>query len=95
MTNNNHYMDLPEATTEQTLDTIIRIIEYQEENLELVGNQEWLEGWKTQDNPCKLLSNINKLGLATFINYFQQGSENIGGHLKEVWRFAIAGSADQ
>jgi hypothetical protein len=43
MTDDSHYMDLPEATTEQALDTIIRIIKYQEENLELVGNQEWME----------------------------------------------------
>jgi hypothetical protein len=95
MTDDNHYMDLPEATMEQALDTIIGIIEYQEENLELVGNQEWLEEWNTQDNPRKVLSDINKLGPETIKNYFQQGSENVGGYLKEVWRFAIAGSADK
>jgi hypothetical protein len=95
MTDESIYADLPEATTEQALDMIIGIIEYQEENLELVGNQEWMEEGPSQDNPCKLLSNISILGSATVKNYFQRGSENVGGYLKEVWRFAIAGSADK
>jgi hypothetical protein len=95
MTEDNQYIDLPEANTEQALDMIIGIIKYQEENLELVGNQEWMQEWQTSNNPCKLLSNINKLDPATAKNYFQQGSESVGGYLKEVWRFAIAGSADK
>jgi hypothetical protein len=95
MTDESIYADLPEATTKQALDTIIGIIEYQEENLELVGNQEWMEEWPSQDNPHKLLSNISKLGSATVKDYFQRGSENVGGYLKEVWQFAIAGSADK
>jgi hypothetical protein len=70
MTDDNHYLDLPKATTKQALDTFIGIIKYQEENLGLVGNQEWMEEWQTQNNPHKLLSNINKLGPATAKNYF-------------------------
>jgi hypothetical protein len=34
-------------------------------------------------------------GPATAKNYFQQGSKSVGGYLKEVWRFAIAGSVDK
>jgi hypothetical protein len=68
MTDESIYADLPEATTKQALDTIIGIIEYQEENLELVGNQEWMEEWPSQDNPRKLLSNINKLQSKTIFN---------------------------
>jgi hypothetical protein len=75
MTNNNHYMDIPEATTKQALDTIIGVIKYQEENLELVENQEQMEEWQTQDN-------IKKLGPAMAKNYFQQGSGNVGSYNK-------------
>jgi hypothetical protein len=95
MTEDNQYMDLPEATTKKALDTIIRIIKYQEENFELVGNQEWMEECQTHDNPRKLLSNINKLDPATAKNYFHHGTKSVGGYPKEVWRFVIAGSVDK
>jgi hypothetical protein len=36
-------MDLDNATTEQSLETILDIMENQEEGLALIGKQEWME----------------------------------------------------
>jgi hypothetical protein len=47
-----------------------------------------------QDNPCVLLSDIQEIEEATLLNYFQQGTEKVGENNKEVWRFAISGSAN-
>jgi hypothetical protein len=50
MTNDNYYADLDDATTEQALETILDIMENQEEGLALFGKQEWMESWPKQDN---------------------------------------------
>jgi hypothetical protein len=57
----NNYMDFDNATTEQALESILDILEYQEEGIALVGKQEWMETWKKQDNLCTLLSNIGEI----------------------------------
>jgi hypothetical protein len=60
MTDESIYADLPKATTKQALDTVIRIIKYQEENLALVGNQEWMEvlrGKQDHNHDLHLASN--------------------------------------
>jgi hypothetical protein len=50
MTEDNYYMDLDNATTKQALESILDILENQEEGLALVGKQEWMENWSKQDN---------------------------------------------
>jgi hypothetical protein len=94
MTNNDYYADLDDATTEQALETILDILENQEEGLALLGKQEWMENWPTKDNHCALLCDISNMDQEQITNYFQQGFEKVGRTTKEVWRFAIAGSSD-
>jgi hypothetical protein len=94
MTDDDYYADLDDATTEQALETILDILENQEEGIALIGKQEWMEAWPKQDNNRTLLSNIKNIDQETITNYFQQGFEKVGGNTKEVWRFAIAGSSD-
>jgi hypothetical protein len=93
-TEDDYYEDLDDATTEQALEAILDIMENQEEGLALVGKQEWMESWSKQDNPRIQLSDISELEQDMLTNYFQQGSEKVGGRNKEVWRFAVAGSSD-
>jgi hypothetical protein len=93
MTNNNNYMDLLEATTKQALEAIIGILEIQEEGLELVRKQGWMETWPMQDNPCTLLSNIEEIKQETFDQLLSTRLRKLGGSVKEVWHFAIAGSS--
>jgi protoporphyrinogen oxidase len=40
-TEDSYYTDMPDATTAQALEAIMEILEQQEENLKLVGKQEW------------------------------------------------------
>jgi hypothetical protein len=94
MTKDDYYMDLDDATTEQVLESIIEILENQEEGIALVGKQEWMEAWSKQDNPRILLSDIQEIEEPTLMNYFQQGTEKVGDNNKEVWRFAISGSTN-
>jgi hypothetical protein len=94
MTKDDYYMDLDDATTKQVLESILEILENQEEGIALVGKQEWMETWSKQDNPRVLLSDIQEIEEATLMNYFQQGTEKVGENNKEVWRFAISGSTD-
>jgi hypothetical protein len=42
-TEDSYYMDMPNATTAQALEAIMEILEQQEENLQLVGKQVWME----------------------------------------------------
>jgi hypothetical protein len=94
MTKDDYYMDLDDATTKQVLESILDILENQEEGIALVGKQEWMETLSKQDNPCVLLSDIQEIKEATLMNYFQQGTEKVGENNKEVRRFAISGSAN-
>jgi hypothetical protein len=57
MTNDDYYADLDDATTEQALETILDILENQEEGITLLGKQEWMEAWPEQDINHTLLSN--------------------------------------
>jgi hypothetical protein len=93
MTKDNYCKDLDDATTKQALESILDIMEKQEEGLALVGKQ-WMESWFKQDNPHIQLSNISDLKQDMLTNYFQQGSEKVGRRNKEAWRFAVAGSSD-
>jgi hypothetical protein len=90
MTEDNYYVDLDNATTEQALESILNILKNQDEGLALVGKQEWMESWSEQDNPHIQLSEISEIEQDTLTNYFQQGSGKVGGSKKEVWCFAIA-----
>jgi hypothetical protein len=94
-TEDSYYTDMPDATTAQALEAIMEILEQQEENLELVGKQEWMEEWSSKDNPKVPLSGIEKVEKKMFDNYFQQGVETVGNTTKEIWRFAISGTADK
>jgi hypothetical protein len=94
MTSDNHYKDLNKVTTEQAIKSILGILENQEEDIALVGKQEWMQSWPKCTNPCIPISNINEIAQDTMTNYFQQGSEKAGGNIKEIWRFAIAGSSN-
>jgi hypothetical protein len=94
MTKDDHYMDLFDATTKQALESILDILENQEEGLALVGKQEWMENWTKQDTPHTQLSEISEIEQDMLMNYFQQGSEKVGGSTKEVWHFATAGSSN-
>jgi hypothetical protein len=91
MTSNNYIRALNEATTEQALEAILGILENQEEDIALVGKQEWMQSWPKHTNP---ISDINEIAQDTLTNYFQQGSEKVGGNIKEIWRFALAGSSN-
>jgi hypothetical protein len=84
-TEDSYYTDMPEATTAQVLEAIMEILEQQEENLELVGKQEWTEEWPSKDNPKVPLSGIEKVEKKMFDNYFQQGVETVGNTTKEIW----------
>jgi hypothetical protein len=90
MTDDDYYADLDDATTEQALETILDILENQEEGITLLGKQEWMEAWPKQDINCTLLSDIENIKQETIANYFQQGFEKVGGNT--VWCFAIAGA---
>jgi hypothetical protein len=68
MTKDNYYKDLDDATTEQALESILDIMENQEEGLALVGKQEWMESWSKQDNPHFQLSDISELEQDTLTN---------------------------
>jgi hypothetical protein len=94
-TEDSYYMDMPDATIAQALKAIMEILEQQEENLQLVGKQEWMEEWPSKDNPQVPLSGIEKIERKMFDNYFQQGVETVGGSTKEIWRFAISGTANK
>jgi hypothetical protein len=59
MTENNYYVDLDDTTTKQALESILDILENQEEGLALVEKQEWMESWSKQDNPYIQLSDIS------------------------------------
>jgi hypothetical protein len=90
-TEDSYYTDMPNATTAQALEGIMEILEQQEENLKLVGKQEWMEEWPSKDNPQVPLSGIEKVKRKMFNNYFQQGVEAVGNSTKEIWCFAISG----
>jgi hypothetical protein len=94
MTDDGYYADLDDTTTEQAIETILDILENQEEGIALLGTQEWMEARSKKDNHCTLLSDIGNIDQDQIINYFQQGFNKVGGTTKEVWHFAIAGSAD-
>jgi hypothetical protein len=61
MTDNNYYTDLDNTTTDQAMESILDILENQEEGIALVGKLEWMEIWTKQDNPHTLLSNIRDI----------------------------------
>jgi hypothetical protein len=84
-TESSYYTDMPNATTAQALEAIMEILEQQEENLKLVGKQEWMEEWLSNDNPQVPLSGIEKIKSKMFDNYFQQGLETVGSNTKEIW----------
>jgi hypothetical protein len=94
MTKDDYDMDLDNTTTKQVLESILNILENQEEGIALVGKQEWMETWSKQDNPCVFLSDIQEIKQAMLMNYFQQGTEKVGENTKKVWRFAISGSSN-
>jgi hypothetical protein len=91
-TEDSDYMDMPDATTTQALEAITEILEQQEENLELVGKQEWMEKQLSKDNLKVPLSDIESIETKMFENYFQQGAKTMGSTTKEIWHFAIAGT---
>jgi hypothetical protein len=94
-TEDSYYTDMPDATTAQALEAIMEILKQQEENLKLVGKQEWMEEWPSNENPLVPLSGIEKIEKKMFDNYFKQGVETVGSNTKEIWRFAISGTADK
>jgi hypothetical protein len=94
-TEDSYYTDMPSATTAQALEAIMEILEQQEEDLKLVGKQEWMEEWLSNDNPQVPLSGIEKIESKMFDNYFQQGVETVGSNTKEIWHFAILGTTDK
>jgi hypothetical protein len=61
MTSNNYYKDLNKATTKQTLKAILSILENQEEDIALVGKQEWMQSWPKHTNPCTPIINIHEI----------------------------------
>jgi hypothetical protein len=61
MTAEDCYEGLNEATTEQALEAILGILENQEEDITLVGKQEWMQSWPKHTNPHTLISNINEI----------------------------------
>jgi hypothetical protein len=77
-----YYTDMPNATTAQALEAIMEILKQQEENLKLVGKQEWMEEWSSNDNPQVPLSGIKKIKMKMFDNYFQQGIKTVGSNTK-------------
>jgi hypothetical protein len=83
-TEDSYYMDMPDATTAQALEAIMEILDQQEENLKLVGKQEWMEEWLSKDNPQVPLSGIEKFERKMFDNYFQQGIKTVGSNTKEI-----------
>jgi hypothetical protein len=85
MTSNNYYEDLNEATTEQAIESILGILENQEEDIALVRKQEWMQSWPKHTNPHIPISDNNEIAQDTMTNYFQQGSEKAGGNIKEIW----------
>jgi hypothetical protein len=54
-----------------------------------------MEEWLSTDNLCIPLSDIERIKTKMFESYFQQGTESVGDITKEIWRFAIAGTADK
>jgi hypothetical protein len=78
-----YYMDLDNVTAEQVLESILNILENQEEGIALEGKQEWMETWlQKQDNPQVFLSNIQEIEQEMLTNYFQQGTEKVGEMLR-------------
>jgi hypothetical protein len=73
----------------------MEILEQQEENLKLVSKQEWMEEWPTNDSLQVPLSQIKKIESKMFDDYFQQGVKTVGSNTKEIWRFAISGTANK
>jgi hypothetical protein len=94
-TEDKYYTDMPNTTTAQALQTIIEIPEQPEENLKLVGKQEWMEEWLPTDSLCIPLSDIERIDTKMFQSYFQQGTKTVGAITKEIWHFAIAGTSDK
>jgi hypothetical protein len=72
-TEDSYYTDMPNATTVQALEAITEILE-QQENLKLVGKQEWMEEWPSKDNPQVPLSGIEKIKGRCLITIFNKAS---------------------